>query len=241
VPPARTVNLEERLMKAFILGMVLVFAAAPAMAQGGGNGAPNGGHYNLNLIGHDDCLGGDFTGSNRHVIAVLLNYNDGSQNGQLATTLDKRNKIFLAGGTDFQVTDGSACDGAYFTLPWDVSTAWTVWARALGSPKGNPTGTITTCAIDDMGTQTTADDIIVCSTSDNVVNLVRTKGQQKFSNVSKQLLFLCADGSDGSIPNGTCEQSELVQLFDDDYYGYFWDYDNNGIRLAQLRFYPVVN
>jgi hypothetical protein len=26
-------------------------------------------------------------------------------------------------------------------------------------------------------------------------------------------------------------------LFEDDFFQYFWDYDNNGLRLAQLRFY----
>lgn len=220
------------------VGLALALSATPALAQPG-NGAPSGDHYNLNLIGHNDCLGDDFTGSNRHVIAVLLNYDDGSQDGQLYSTLDRRNKIFLAPGTDFQVTDGSGCDGAYFTLPADVSTTYTVYARALGSPKNNPTATITTCAVDDMGTESTADDEIVCSTSDNVVTLQRTKGRQRFENVTRKLLFLCADGSDGSIEDGVCQNSELVQLFDEDYYSYFWDYDNNGVRLAQLRFYPI--
>lgn len=227
-------------MKHIAFGVICLLAlgAAPVVAQQG-NGAPSGSHYNLNLIGHKDCLGGDFTDSNRHVIAVLLNYNDGSQDGQLFSELNRKNKIFLAPGTDFQVTDGSACDGAAFTLPENVSTTYTVYARALGSPKGNPTATITTCAVDDMGTSSTADDEIVCSTSDNVVNLQRTKGRQRFVDVTKKLLYLCADGSDGSIEDGVCQTSELVQLFDEDYYSYFWDYDNNGVRLAQLRFYPV--
>ena len=29
-------------------------------------------------------------------------------------------------------------------------------------------------------------------------------------------------------------------LFDDSTMGYFWDYDNQGLRLAQLRFYEVA-
>ena len=56
---------------------------------------------------------------------------------------------------------------------------------------------------------------------------------------AKQLLNVRVDGSDGSIPDNVCQNSELVPLFDDHLGGYFWDYDNNGIRLAQLRFYPV--
>ena len=28
-------------------------------------------------------------------------------------------------------------------------------------------------------------------------------------------------------------------IFADNAFGYYWDYDNNGLRLAQLRFYPI--
>jgi len=226
-------------MKCLVCVAAIVLSASSAYAQKPtGNGAQSGSHFNLNLIGHDECLGDDFTGSNRHVIAVLLNYNDGSQDGQLFSTLDKRNKIFLSPGVEFQVTDGSACDGAYFTLPSNVSSTYVVYARALGSPKNNPTGTITTCAVDDLDTDSTADDEIVCSTADNVLTLQRTKGgAPKFTNATDELLFLCADLDD----SGTCSQNEKVQLFDARYYSYFWDFDNNGLRLVQLRFYPVVN
>ena len=95
---------------------LLACTAAPVFA---GNGLDvTGSHYNLNIIGKDNCAPVPLTGSNRHVIQVLLNFNDGSQNGQAAATLDRRNKIFLSPG-DFQVTDGNACDkdGAAFTLP----------------------------------------------------------------------------------------------------------------------------
>jgi len=30
-----------------------------------------------------------------------------------------------------------------------------------------------------------------------------------------------------------------VSLFDPALQDYFWNYDNNGLRLAQLRFYPI--
>src|SRR5262245_39175573 len=210
-----------RLIMILASAAMVVGSAAPSQAQVG-NGALSGSHYNLNLIGHTQCLGSDFTGSNRHVIAVLLNYHDATP------SLDPRNKIYLAGGSDFQVIDGSACDGAKFQLPWDVSSAYLVFIRALGSPKGLPTGTITTCAIDSTND-------VVCSTAADVVNLTRKKGQSTFTDVTKQLLNVCVD----SNLSGTCEKSELVPLFDDSFVSYFWDYDNYGIRNAQLRFYPV--
>jgi hypothetical protein len=61
------------------------------------------------------------------VIDILLNFNDGSQNGTSPADLDRRNKIFLVEG-DFAVLDGNACDGdgATFQLPPTRSPArWT--------------------------------------------------------------------------------------------------------------------
>ena len=31
-----------------------------------------------------------------------------------------------------------------------------------------------------------------------------------------------------------------VNLFDSALYDYFWNYDNHGLRLAQIRFYPTA-
>ncbi|HEU4514109.1 MAG TPA: hypothetical protein VFR87_13465 [Nocardioidaceae bacterium] len=31
--------------------------------------------------------------------------------------------------------------------------------------------------------------------------------------------------------------AELIPLFDDRLEDYFWDYENQGLRIAQLRFY----
>jgi hypothetical protein len=210
-----------------------VLCLGATLAQATGNGAPNGGHYNLNILGKDNCSGDDLTGSERHTIQVLLvgGQNAGDLNGTLASALDKRNKIFLVtsedtvGDSDFHVLDGNACDGngALFALPRNVSTAWTVWARAGGKPGG--TATMTTCATD----PTTQE--IVCST-ENVV-LLREKGGQKFTNVTKQLTTVCWDTNG----DGVCDVR--VPLFDPRLVDYFWNYDNNGLRLAQLRFYPL--
>ena len=213
--------------------------ALPACALAG-NGAPSGPHYNLNIIGHDRCSGDDLKGTNRHVIEVLLHFNDGSQNGTLATDLDKRNKIFLTEGA-FQVLDGNACDGdgALFQLPANPFTcpvddpaclntdptfqSYLVYARALGQPGGS--ATMTTCATD----PTTGE--IVCSTEN--VMLVRKSGRSKFANVTKELTTLCLDTD--TTPG--CDTR--VGIFDDGLQDFFWDYDNNGLRLAQLRFYPI--
>jgi hypothetical protein len=61
---------------------------------------------------------------------------------------------------------------------------------------------------------------------------VRTKGKQSFTNSSRELLYGYVDlDGDGSV--------ERFPLFDSALEDYYWDYDNAGLRLLQLRFYPV--
>jgi hypothetical protein len=210
--------------------------AVPAFA---GNGAPNGAHYNLNIIGVEKAKTVDMTNSDRHTIFVELNNQD-----------DTHSNIYLTPG-DFQVCDGNAFDAAYscsgnvvgsqgavFQLPCNTNlptdpytliacsvnepAAYTVWARALGSPKGSPSATMTTCATDPVtGEQ-------VCST-ENVL-LIRQKGKSTFRNVTNELTSLVADiDGDGTL--------ERVSLFAGGLEDWLWQYANKGLRLAQLRFY----
>jgi len=232
--------MKKTVLTSLAILLVLPLAFAVTFAQ---NGAPSGAHYNLNLLGKTNCAGDDLTDSNRHTIQVLLNFSDdpdadnivGDDPGNIVT-LDKRNKIFLASGTDFQVMDGNACDGggAKFTLPSNVATAWEVYLRELGKPGG--TGDIRTCGIDEGpdGVADTADDEVVCS-SENVV-LTRNTGKSTFRNVTKELTTMVIQiDVDG---DGVLDEIS-IPLFDPLLYQYFWDYDNNGLRLVQLRFYPV--
>ena len=59
------------------------------------------------------------------------------------------------------------------------------------------------------------------------------KGKSSFLNVSKSLLYIYAD-VDGDLV------LDRVPLFDDRLTGYFRDYDNLGLKLAQLRFYECT-
>ena len=96
-----------------------------------------------------------------------------------------------------------------------------MYSRALAKPGGS--STTTTCAYDKDGVLVRSDESMV---------LVRSAGGSKFTNVSKDLLYVIAD-IDG---DGTTEK---VPLFGDALQDYFWNYDNNGLRLAQLRFYET--
>ena len=225
-------------MKRLLLLGALVLAATPAFAQRG-NGAPSGPHYNLNIIGVDNPKSSSMTGSNRHTIFVAL-----GRNGIV------QSKIYLTPG-DFEVCDGNAFDAAYdcsgskiqaegavFQLPCNTNlsndptqydlvpcdiaeqAAYEVWARALGRPGGS--ATMTTCATDPT-TQT-----VICS-AENVV-LVRNRGKSTFTNVTNELTSLVANIDLDA-------QLERVALFAGNLEDWFWQYDNNGLRLAQIRFY----
>jgi hypothetical protein len=207
--------------KLLLISAILAIAAMPALAQTG-NGAPNGAHYNLNIIGVQKDKTADMDGTSGHTIFVKL---------------DGKSKIMLVAGDSFTVLDrnGTDNDGAAFQLPnpdpdGDGVTVYSVYARALGKP--DKTAEMTTCAyeeiIDPISGEITYEE--VCSVA--VLYLERTKGRQKFDNVSKELLFIYADLDH----NGVLER---YSLFDDALQDYFWSYDNQGLKIVQLRFYEI--
>ncbi len=180
--------------------------------SGNGNGVPSGPHYDLNIIGVPKDKTADMTGDNGHRIFVPL---------------DGNVKILLSEGP-FQVLDANGTDNtpASFQLPNPDSansgvTLYSVYARALGKPGGK--SFLVTCGTDSQG-------VNFCST--DTAFFVRSKGKQTFTNVSKELLYIYADiNGDGII--------DRVPLFDSSLVNYFWQYDNTGLKLLQLRFYDV--
>jgi hypothetical protein len=183
-----------------------------AIQFGKGNGAPSGAHYNLNIIGVPKGKTADMDGNNGHRIFV---------------DLEGKSSIDLKKGDTFQVLDANGTGGsrALFQLPApdpdnDGVTVYSVFARALGKPGGS--STTTTCATD----PTTGDEY--CSTESLIS--IREKGKSTFKNADRYLLYIYVD-LDG---DGTAER---YPLFDDALEDYYWSYDNNGLKLLQLRFY----
>jgi hypothetical protein len=188
-----------------------------------GNGAPSGSHYNLNIIGVSHTKTADMTGGG-NVIFVGL--------GTKTTTVTT--KILLeqsASSGLFEVLDKNGTDGeAKFSLP--LPGTYTVWARALGTPGGQ--AKITTCATDITGAPADGD---ICSTQYEV--FVRGTGKSSFKNVTTALTTIALDPVADAAAVTACGGA-TVSLFDPCLEGYFWQYDNNGLKLLQVRFYPVT-
>jgi hypothetical protein len=129
-------------------------------------------------------------------------------------------KILLQEGA-FAVIDNNCLQGnAAFQLPNpnDTSTgmlAYSVWVRAL--TKGSRS--LSSCYTNQTSSET------FCNTGSLVVSLNKVT-PPKFTDVSKQLLQVCVNG-------------QLSALFSNSNFNYFWNYTDNGLRLAQLRFYPI--
>jgi hypothetical protein len=62
--------------------------------------------------------------------------------------------------------------------------------------------------------------------------LVRSKGASKFDNLTKELLYVHL------VPNAN-GIVERYPLFSDEQANNFWDHENRGLMLAQLRFYEI--
>jgi hypothetical protein len=128
-------------------------------------------------------------------------------------------------------TQGITADGDIVDLdPADYPprASYQVWARALGKIDGG--ATITTCA--------TVMDELQCSLENAV--LTRTRGKQYFADVTDELTSLVAYVCVERDPDtDDCIDVDVVRiaLFAGGTYDWFWNYANDGLRLAQLRFY----
>ncbi|HSQ48860.1 MAG TPA: hypothetical protein VLL96_04155, partial [Candidatus Deferrimicrobiaceae bacterium] len=116
--------------KMLSFGIVIALAAilmAPAFAMAQtGNGAPNGAHYNLNIIGTKE-KNGDMTGGGNVIFVKLWG----------ADT-----RINLVKGDDFAVLDKDGTDGSATLQLMDpypgttTDAAYRIYVRALGKPGG---------------------------------------------------------------------------------------------------------
>ncbi len=203
--------MKKRIFIAFLLIATMSLMSVYAVT---GSGAPSGSHFNLNLIGVKENHEKDMKNYDKggHVIFVHMN---------------KKTRIKLTEG-DYAVLDKDGTDDgeAAFQLPSpdpnnDGVTEYSVYIRVLGKPGGK--GTITTGGTNELGEE---------KFSSFPVSLNRQGGKQTFRNVSKELLYVYCDlDGDGD--------DERYPLFDDALQDYLWEFDNNGLKIVQLRFYEI--
>jgi hypothetical protein len=197
-----------------ILFLSTILAITPyvmASKEATGNGAPSGPHYNLNIIGVPKEKRGGTWDNNGHRIFVKLYGAD--------------TKIKLVAGDSFKVIDSDGTDGSAILqmmdpYPGDTTDAvYRIFVRALGKPGGE--ANMTSAFVDENGTSWY---------SLETVNLVRNKGKSRFDDKTLELTTIYVDMDGDGIP-------ERYYLFDNELYDYFWNYDNNGLKLLQIRIY----
>ena len=109
----------------------------------------------------------------------------------------------------------------------DGSRTYLIFVRELCKPGGH--GRLTTCYTD----PTTNEDYCLFGYAD--VPLRRNAEKPTFRDVTYQLTTLCFDSD--LTTDGV--QLQCESIFSDELKDYYWNYDNNGLRNVQLRFYPL--
>ena len=223
----------------YIIGIALVvimvlslvaFLPGAIAAKGGekGNGAPTGPDYkkvySLNIIGvpNDKNANVDDTNSNGHRIFVPL-YGKTKIWLEEAPIEDNTFRVLDydgtdAGGAELQMPNPFEDD------PADENDVYiySIYVRALGKPKGKA---IITPGFYDGSTAWYS------LTNVTVERLNGKDNQARFSDKTVALTQIDVDwDKDGSV-------DETIRLFDKRYEDYFWEYDNNGLKVLQMRFY----
>ena len=213
---------------AIVLAVTLVTTMSGVALAGVGNEVPSGPHYTLNIIGMDKQKNSNIGCGEGHRIFV-----------QLSKTSRVTTRILLTEG-DFGVIDCNGTDGtAAFQLPNPDpentgTTEYSVYIKLMGKPGGDII--MDTCATDPLTGEEMCSDYAVVKVRET------GKGKQKFENVSKYLLYIyawvCVDWD--PVTEECLEYEYMrVPLFSDLLEDYLWSVDNNGCKIAQLRFYPI--
>lgn len=225
--------------KRFVIAMIVVIVIGVNwMFAGIGSDIPDKGkHYNLNIIGVQHDKKADMTGTQGHTIFVPLN-KDGSVSRKV-TIYGVRN---YADPNKFEVLDRNATDDDEATIAFpfkDYGTlSFNVYATALGKPGRK--AVVDPNAVFDANC---IDCVLIAGESFEIKRDKGKKGAQKPNVVDITDVFR-AEGCIDLDANDICNEGDLefedVWVFNvPNLLTYYWDYTNEGLKLAQIRFYPT--
>ena len=204
-----------------IIGLLIVAAFfIPGVSAAADPFKINGEHYNLNIIAVKTAdqikTVGDSMG---HTMFVKL-----SGKTKIIMTQDE--------GGVFQVVDRNGLDGQ---TQFNIAPGhYNVYARALGKPNGNV----------HIQANGTFDDAVTGETLKMLgyVDISRSTGKPQNLNINNLFyvdVTICTASLDGVCTEMTTYTDTWV--FDiPELLEYYWDYDNNNLKLLQVRFYPCT-
>ena len=242
-------NCEEKrekmtqLLKISAVAMVaLVLATGTALAQNG-NPCPGSKEYQFNIIGVPKGKTADMKGNNGHRVFVWL-----KGKSTIHMTGDTIPGGDLDCGNSFYFTDSNATDGdgATLVVPCDPltetnlnpSVCYDVWITPLATPGGTADVDVV-CSFDATCIGCNIDDGD-CASGNIDFDLERKSGKPVQKDITK---FFRASGCIDLDANG-CDPGDISfnneWIFNiEQLLSYYWDYTNNYLRLAQVRFCDV--
>lgn len=227
--------------KSLMIALCALGLASSAFAQNG-NPCPGEKEYQVNIIGVPKGKNPDMTGNNGHRIFV---------------NLDKKSSIYMTGDTDQDSGNGLQCgtsftvldangtdnDGATLLVPCtnvnsestSPGACYDVSITALGTPGGH----VDVDVLCEFADGTIADiDAGTCDTGTIDFFLDRGHGKPVQKDITN---YLRATGCFDTDASGDCTNADVnfnnVWIFNlESLLDYYWDYDNDGLRVSQVRF-----
>jgi hypothetical protein len=234
-------------MKMFriLLALAVVFAvAAPLLIAQNNNQCPGDKEYQFNIIGMAKGKSPKLSDNNGHRIFVPLT---GKTSIFMTGDTDQNSANGLQCGNNFDVIDANGTDGsALLLVPCDPLTAtnldpnvcFDVYATPLGTPGGH-TNIDVVCSFDATCINCNIDGGN-CATGNIDVPIAGHNGKPVTQNITSVFRASGCIDLDPTINPG-CTTGDIAfhnewifnipQLL-----SYFWDYDNAGNRIVQIRF-----
>ncbi len=236
--------------------LILVIGVSPIMAAKPGTDF-NGPHYNLNLIGKEKVMPGDKDNPDRHTMFVPLDttgmtFDINTPNNLGEAEMDGI-KIEMTQGSEFAMIDGNATDGygAFQLGPGKYHVYIAVKAKSPKYPNAYTDITSWVEAYDNLGNLWYYIDV-------GYVQVKKGKNSWTdatdlfFVNVSEDDFGYLAGDEPGWVDGlgmwvfnymaglDTWYEDTLGEApYDLSDLAYFWQFDNHGNKLIQVRFYPM--